>query len=183
MPKGGCQQTLRLVSHHLSECDACRSLCARWQKMEDLLIESKRWLDELTCHSAIDRSQLLTQRARPLTANRVRLLRPLWAAAAVLLLAIAGASALFLKGREFKGRDNLATPMTPMAAAASSQTVQELAEVLCRHEAPSPELPYAPAAFTHESFFTTSLQQYLEPEDTIKTIAELTANLTRREET
>ena len=184
MPKGGCEQTLHRVSDHLSECEACREICASWQKMEEVLIGSKLWLDKIALPTPMSETPILAQTV-PQPSRQLLRLRPALAGAVVLLLAIASASALFLRGRDTKGRDGPGIPMTPkeMAAATSSQTLRELAEVLRRHETPSLELPYGPAAFTYEPFVPATLRQYtLEPEDTLRTIAVSKLNLTRREE-
>jgi predicted anti-sigma-YlaC factor YlaD len=180
MPKGGCEKTFRLVSDHLSECEACRSLHADLQEMDELLIESKAWFDKVAHESRISRSRIRTQWAA-LARRRAWRLRAVWAGATALLLVVAGAVALLLNGRGTRSPGDLGTPapcrVTPSA------TLEELAEVLCRYQVPFSELPYAADAFAHEPYYPTSLQQIIEPEDTLTALARTTLNLTRRDET
>ena len=184
MPECDCEETLRVVSEHLSECEACGALHAGLQRMERAFLKSEFQADEMARRSRIARSPLLKKICTP-AKRRAWRLRPVLAGAAVFLLAIGGTSALLLRGGGIKGPGNRGTAMTTKvtAAAAPSQTLEELAEVVYQYEAPSLELPYSPDILSGESFFPTTIQQYLEPGDTIEMIAEATVNLTRREET
>jgi hypothetical protein len=150
MPKGGCEQTFRQVSEHLSECEECRKLRADFRKIEEGLMARKLRLDHIASRTRISKGRVFTEIAKTPQTKRAWFLRPAWAGAVAFVLIAAGT----------------------------------LAEVLCRHEAPSPELPYSPDTFTHEPFFPASQQEYtLQPDDTLTMIAESTINLTRREET
>ncbi len=183
MTKGDCEETFRRVSEHLSQCEGCRNLKADIQKIERRLIARKFQLDGIASRVPMDRGQLLARvAATPLT-QRPRFLRAAWAGAAAFALFLAVAAAFLLSGRDGKTR-HLGTPMPTRVTtgAAPSETLNELAKVLCRHEAPSPDVPYTPEAFGYEPFYP-SIRQYLEPEDTLRTVAQTTINLTRRDET
>lgn len=183
MPKGGNERTPRSLAEHLSECESCRRLHAGMQRLEGMLASSKVWLDEVARCFPLRDKRVLTEQPAP-SKSRLRRLIPVWAGVAALILVTAGAPFLLLREEDIKAPDDLGTPMTTEAAATSSQILEELAEVLCRHKSPSLELPYSPAAFTYEPVFPQSFQQYtLEPEDTLGSIAESIINLTRRNET
>jgi len=175
----------RSVSKHLSECQDCKSLYAASEKVDRVFAEEQLRLVTLASQSQTGKHGVFAEISSPPPRRALWCLRPLWTGAAAILLAIAGASAFYLlKGRGDKGPDNVGTPMTTwsMAAAASSETVRELAEVVRRHEAPSPELPYTPPA--RDSFVPGLLQRtVMESEDTLSMILGSRTRLTRREET
>lgn len=189
MPKGGCEETLRLVSEHLSECEGCRSFHAGLQKMEKLLSGRKLRLDELARQSPISKSRILEGIA-PAPARRARRLRPVWAgAAAILLVAIAGAAALLLrdKGTEPKVAVVFDTPTPPitraMASAASDRTLMKLAELAERYEAPPPKLLSGPPASPRRPAVPRLLEKCsLQSEKTLRAIAQSRTNLTWRNE-
>ena len=189
MPKGGCEETLRLVSEHLSECDACRSLHAGLRKMEQALTGRKDRLDEIAGRSPISKSRILAALG-PLPAKRTWRLRPAWAGAAVLLLVvIAGAIALFRpkRGAETEVAATYDTPAPPitraMAVAASSRTLRRLAEVAQRYEAPPPKLLSGPPASPRGPAVPRLLEKcLLESEKTLRAIAQSKTNLTWRSE-
>jgi hypothetical protein len=165
MPKRGCEETLRMVFDHLSQCEACKGLHADLQEMDDLLIESKAWLDKLAHQSHISRSQIITQMGL-LARRRARRLRAVWAGAAAFLLVIAGAALFFPfdKGGHAPLRAPAAATRTPavtraMAAASSSRTLLGVAEVLRRREAPSLELAPAPRLLVRKSLAPPFLRQ------------------------
>jgi len=189
MPKGGCEETLRLVSEHLSECEGCRGFHADLQKMEELLSKRKLRLTEIARHSPIRKSRIMAGIAS-LPKRRAWRLRPVWAgAAAILLVAIAGAAALLLreKGTEPKVTFVPDTPTPPitraMAAAASSRTLMKLAEAAQRYEAPPPKLLSGPPASPGGPAVPRLLEKcLLESEKTLRAIAQSRTNLTWRNE-
>lgn len=186
-PEENDEKVFHLVSEHLSECEACRSLYTASQRVAKGLCEEKRRLAEIVSGSQAGRSRILAEIAESRPAKRAWRLRPLWAgAAALLLLAMVGVSAILFTGRDGNGPDNVGSPMTTwsMAAAASSETVRELAEVLGRHEAPPLGLPYTPPPVPDEPLFPRLLQRCSrESQDTLKMIARSKTSLTRREGT
>lgn len=188
MPEGKEEEVLAMISQHLSECEACRKLEEVSRKLERALVGEKLLLDEIALHRRMCKSRFLADIA-PQPKRRARRLRAAWAGGVVLVLAIAGASALyFLRGGNGQPRGRLlfSAPRVTraMAAAASSQTLHDLAEVVQRHQAPSFELPYTPPALKREPIFPRFLQQCtLESDDTLRTIVQPKTNLTRREET
>lgn len=181
MSKGGCEETFRQMAAHLSECEGCRRFFAHFQRIEQGLEARKLQLDSIAGRTEISRRRVWTEIAKIPQAKRAWFLRPAWAGTTAFVLLVAGAVALFLNGRGIKSPGDLGTPMTSRVM--PSGILEELAEVLCRHEVPSPELPYAADAFTYEPLYPTSLQQVIEPEDTLTALAQTTLNLTRREET
>ena len=188
MPEGKEEEVLGTVSEHLSQCDGCRKLLEVSRKLDRALVGEKLLLDEIARHSRVRKSRVLAEIA-PQPKRRAWRLRAAWAGAAVLVLAIAGASALyFLRGENGPPRRHIpfSAPRVTraMAAAASSESLHELAEAVGRHEAPSFELPYTPRASARESFVPRLLQECtLESEETPSMIVESRTNLTGREET
>lgn len=165
MPKGGCEQTLRLVSDHLSRCEACRSLHAGWHKMEEVLTGSKLWLDEVARRSSISKSRIFAERAT-LAKRPPWRLRPVWAGAAALLLVIGVAAVFFLFDKGGHAPPTVRPPVTripavtqAMAAESSSRTLLGVAEVLRRREAPSLGVPYTPRSLPRESFVPRFLRR------------------------
>jgi len=187
-PEGKEEDVLGTISQHLSQCEACRKLHQLSLKLDQALVGETLFLDEIARNSRMSKSRVLAEIASQ-PKRRAWRLRAAWAGAAVLLLAIAGASALyFLRGENGQPRQRLqfSAPRVTraMAAAASSQTLRELTEVTCRHEAPSFELPYTPPPLRSESLFPRLLQECtLESEETLSVIVQSKTNLTRREET
>ncbi len=189
MPKGGCEETLRLVSEHLSECEGCRGFHADLQKMEELLSKRKLRLGEIARHSPISKSRIMEGIA-PVAARRAWRLRPVWAGAMVILLVvIAGAAALLLreKGTEPKVAVVFDRPTPPitraMASAASDRTLRNLAEVAQRYEAPPPKLLSGPPASPRGPAVPRLLEKcLLESEKTLRAIAQSRTNLTWRSE-
>ena len=165
MPKGGCEETLRMVSDHLSECEVCKSLRADLQEMDEALIASEAWFDEVARESRISRSRIITQMA-PLARRRAWRLRALWAGAAAILLVIAGAAVflLFDKGGHVPTAVRPRVTQAPlvtraMAAASSSRTLLRVADVVSRREAPSLGLLSMSQQPRRESFFPPFLRQ------------------------
>ncbi len=189
MPKGGDEKTLRLVSEHLSGCEACRGFHADLQKMEELLNGSRLRLDELARHSPISKSRVLEGIA-PLPTRRAWRLRPMWAgAAAILLVVIAVAAALLLRERGSKPKvvivhDSSKPAITrAMASAASTRTLMKLAEVAQRYEAPPPKLLSGPPASPGGPAVPRLLEKcLLESEKTLRAIAQSRTNLVWRNE-
>jgi len=178
----------RSILDHLSECQDCKSLYLASQKVDRVFAEEQLRLVRLSGQSWAGKQQMLEEIGGLPSRRVIPRLRPLWAgAAAVLLLAAAAASVFYIiGGRGDKGRDNVGTPMTTwsMAAAASRETVREVAEVVRRHEAPFPSLPYTPPEYASESFVPGLLQRTVrESEDTLSMILGSRTRLTRREET
>jgi len=188
VPEGKEEEVFRMISQHLSQCEACRKLHELSRKLDRALVGEKFLLDEIVRHSRMRKSRVLAEIA-PQPKRRAWGFHPAWAGAAVLLLAIAGASALyFLRGENGQPRRHIPFPPSgvtqAIAVAASSQTVRELAEVACRHQAPPFELPYTPPSSEPESFVPRLLQQCtLQSEETLSMMVESKTNLTRREET
>ncbi len=184
MPKGGCEETLSQIAAHLSECEECRELHADFRRIETGLEVRKLQLDAIAIRTPLRRTRGGTEITGAPQRKRSWFLRPAWAAAATFVLVAAGVAAFLLSGRGTKAPADAGAPMTirAMTEAVPSATLEQLAEVLHRHEAPSSGLPYATDAFEHELFYP-SIQQYLEPEDTLTTLAQTTVNMTRRDET
>lgn len=166
MPKGGCEETLCMVSDHLAKCEACGSLHADLQEMDELLIESRVWFDEVAREDRTSKSRIVTQSA-PEAKRQAWRLRAVWAGAAAILLVIAGAAGLFLFDKGGRVPPTVHPPVAQaplvtraMAAASSSRTLLGVAEVvLRRREAPSLELPPAPRLLARESFTPPFLRQ------------------------
>ncbi len=165
LPECKREQTLRLISEHLSECEACKSVHARLEKMEAILLRSKFQVNELARQSRMSQSRVIAQMA-PLAKGRARRLRAVWAGAAALLLAIAGAALFF----PFDRGDHVAPTVRPpvtrtpavtlaLAAESSSHTLRGVAEVLRRREAPSLGLPHVRPSLAPESFTPPFLRQ------------------------
>ena len=184
MPKGDCEESLSQVAAHLSECEECRRLFANFQRIEQGLEARKLQLESIASRVEISRSRIWTEIAKIPHARRAWFLRPAWAGAVAFLLLLAGAATLLLNERGIRSPGDPGARTTPrvMTEAAPSATLEQLAQVLRRHEAPSSGLPYALDAFEHEPFYP-GIQQYLEPEDTLTTLAQTTVNMTRRNET
>lgn len=187
MPRGGSEETLRRISPHLSECDACREIHAGFRKIEESLLERKRQLDGIARRTPMHKPQILAEPLRPGAMRKAWLRRPLWASVAAFLLVVAAGSAVLLTTRQPTGPDvsRSSAPLTQDRAtlALSSQTLKELAEVVARYEVASVGLPYAVEAVAREPLFPASIEQFIEPADTFKGIAESTIKLTRRHET
>jgi hypothetical protein len=187
MPRGGSEETLRRISPHLSKCEGCREIHAGLRKIEEVLLERKRQLDGVASRAAMHKARILAELLRPGAMRKAWLRRPLWASVAALLFVVVAGSALLLTTRKLTGPD-VSRPSTPMTAdratlALSSQTLNELAEVVARYEVASVGLPYAVEAVAHEPLFPASVQKYIEPAGTLRGIAESTIKLTRRHET
>jgi hypothetical protein len=188
MPKGGCQETLRQVSGHLSECESCRKWHAGVRRVEKLLEGRKARLDEIARHSRMSTAGILAGVPAP-PAKRAWRFRPAWAGAVVLLLLAAGAVAFFLTGRGSKPKATVThdTP-TPRitqatAAAASSRTLRDLAEVAQRYEAPPPKVFHAPPPFPREPYVPRLLEECrLKSTETLRAIAQVQITGTRRNE-
>jgi len=189
MPKEVGEERQRLVSDHLSECEACRRLHAGLQKVDEVLAGSKVWLDEVACVSRMSKSRI---RARMVSREETRRwrLRPLWAgAAAILIVVIAGFSVLFLfpRGGDKETRNDieLSAPGVTQAkmAEASSQTLDGFAEAVSRYEAPSLDLSYKRPVLPRDSYVPRVLQESrLQSGNTLRTIAESSTRLLRRSE-
>jgi hypothetical protein len=152
--------------------------------MERTLERRKLQLDAIAVQSRLRRNRVLTEIVGPPQREHSWFLRHAWAAAATFALVAAAAVAFLLRGRDTNSPADAGAPMTirAMTEAVPSATLEQLAQVLHRHEAPSSGLPYAPDAFEHEPFYP-SIQPYLEPEDTLTTLAQTTIKMTRRDET
>ena len=165
MPKGGCEETLRSVSDHLSECEACRRLHADLEEMDEVLNEGKAWFEEVARETCISRSRIITQLA-PSARRGAWHLRAVWAGAAAILLVVAGAAVLLRFDRGGHAPLTVHPPATrtptvtrAMAAASSARTLLGVAEILTRREAPALELPPAPRSLAGESFTPPFLRQ------------------------
>jgi hypothetical protein len=166
MPKGGCEETLRIVSDHLTECEECRRLHADLEEMDKVLNESEAWFEKVARETCISRSRIITQLS-PSARRRAWRLRAVWVGAAAILLVIAGSAVLLRSDRGGLAPLTVHPPGTrmptvtrAMAAASSSRTLLGVAEVLLRRrEAPSLELPPAPRSLARESFTPPFLRQ------------------------
>jgi len=187
MPKGSGEKIFSRISQHLSECEPCREIHASFTKVESALVARKRQLDDIASRTAIQRAGVPSKTARSTVARKAWLFRPAWASVAAFLAMVAAGSTLFLTTRQppRQGDSHMSARLTPERPApiVSSQTIKELAEVVCRHEVALSELPYAPEAVAHEPLFPSSVQKYIEPAGTLRAIAESTIKLTRRHET
>jgi predicted anti-sigma-YlaC factor YlaD len=150
MPKGGCEETLRLISDHLTECQACRDLLAVSQKAEEVFAARKVVLDEIAERDPVSRDPLLSGIEQQL-ARRAWRPRVAWAGAAAavsLLLAVAAIFYFGGNGQRPPAPTSPRTPSTPvtraMAEKAASSVLEKLAEVEVRYEAPPPRLLAGP---------------------------------------
>jgi hypothetical protein len=177
------------VLDHLTECERCRRLYATCRKIDQTLAEEKIRLLASVGQAGAGKEGILTEIVSSSPRRDLRRLRPAWAGAIVLLLGVAGASAVYFLKRGGAGPQEHVKPSAPqvthaVAAEASYETLREFAEVVRRHQAPSPELPYTPPMPARESFVPGLLQQTVaESEDTLSMIVGSTTRLTRRQET
>jgi hypothetical protein len=160
------QRSRRVVSEHLSECEACRAFHARFQKLESILIRSKLQVGEMARQSRMRQSRVIVE-TTSLARKRAWCLRPVPAGVGAALLAIAGAVvfALFNEGSRVPSTARPPLTRTPMvtramAAERSSRTLLGVAEVLRRREAPSLGVPYTPPPLPGESFYPQLAHQF-----------------------
>jgi hypothetical protein len=158
MPKGGCEDTIRQVSRHLSGCEECRKVHAEVQKMDEALVGSPTRFEEAARRSESGKIRMLSEIAESRPAKGIGRARLAWAGAGIAILALAGGAALYLfTGRKEQPSQHLLSfpPRVThaMAVAARSEALQGLAETMCRHQAPSFELPYTPPTFASEALF------------------------------
>jgi anti-sigma factor RsiW len=151
-PKGECEETADLIAEHLRGCEACAALNASWQRIEQNLTESKRWLDELASNTVLSSRPVLVEARKP-ARGRIPLLIPLGAGAvAALVLIVLGALSLFRPKEDTSPRrveaPRIAIPTVSRqsAARASSQTLHQLVEVAYRYEAAPFTPPMPPQA-------------------------------------
>jgi len=181
-------ETRRRVSEHLSGCSACRRLYACSQGLEAVFLSEKLRLRGLASRTQAGKNRVFAEIARYGCAKPARRFRVAWAGAA-LLLAMATVSVIALfRDRQQKEPAIVRTAVPrvtqPVAAAASSQTVHALAEVVGRHKAPTLELPYSAPTFWSDSFVPQLFRQStLQSAETLTTVIEARTNLTRRNET
>jgi hypothetical protein len=187
MPEHNLEEIPRVVSEHLSECEACNSLYAGLQEMEEELIGSGPWFEEMARDSQLRKSTFLTE-MDSLTKRRAWRLRCVWAgAAATLVLAIAGAVALFLPKRDTEPQVAV-SPEPPKrvvnratASADSFRILRKLAEVELSYEAPPFTFPDAPPKFSPDPSVPRLLQKSLsDSERTLRKMAESSIKLTGR---
>ena len=188
MPEDEEEKTRRAISEHLSRCRACRELLAISRNLDEALAGERHLLDEIALHSRARRRGVLAEKALQ-PERRAWRWRPAWVGAAVLVLAIAGASAVYFLTRGNgppPGRPLVSAPKVTRATAgaARSEALHDLAAAMCRHEAPPFEFPYTPPASAPDFLLPRLLQRCaLESEETLAMMVESKANLTRRDET
>lgn len=158
MPKGGCEETLRQIADHLSECEACRRVHAEVQNMDEVLIPSTIRFDEAARRSESGKDRILTDITESRQAKPIGRPRLAWASAGIAILAMAGGAALYFLtvGKEQPAERLLSFPPQvthAMAVAARSEALHGLAETMSRHQAPSFELPYTPLTLAPEALF------------------------------
>jgi len=151
MPKGGCEETMGLISGHLAKCGVCRELLAVSQRVEETFAARKVVLDEIAERHPISEDSILAGIEQP-SARRAWRPRIAWAGAAaiVALLFAVAAFHYYLGGNG----DRAPVPVSPrissppvtrtMAEAAASSILEKLAEVELRYEAPPPRLLSGP---------------------------------------
>jgi len=189
VPEGDLEGSQRAVYEHLAECQRCRRLLAVSRRLERSLSAERLRLMEMVGLSREPKSRLTMRIGGLAPARRGRRFRAAWAGAAGLALAMAGVSAAYLlRGRDGespRGCGSAALIVTrATAAASSSATLQHLAEVMQRKQAPFTELPYKPPAYPREPLLPPFLEQCaLESEETLRTMIESKTKLIRREET
>lgn len=178
MPKGGCEETLRRISRHLSECEACRSVHAEVQKMDEVLIPSTTRFDEAARRIESGKCRILADIAESRQAKRIGRPRLTWAGAAIAILALAGGAAVYFLtgGKEQPAERLLSFPPRvthAMAVAARSEALHGLAETMSRHPAPSFELPYTPPTFAPEALFPQlRVESTLQSEEIVRIIVQ-----------
>ncbi len=185
-----CGRMLGIVTEHLSECEECRSLHESSQKLERILFKEKVRLAELAEHGRAIKNRIFVETTRQPLRRPVSARRLVWAgAAAVVVVAIAAWTVVYLLGgggRESQDRFRLPGPAVTHegAAAASRETLGELAAAVSRHETRSAELPYTAPVIPRESFVPGLLQRTaVDSRDTLSMILDSKTKLTRREET
>ncbi len=166
------ERTRRMISEHLSECEACRALHARLQKLESILIRSKLQVGEMARQSRTSQSRIIVERTS-LARKRAWCLRPVPAGVAATLLVIAGAVVFVLFNQGGRVPPMASPPITrtptvtrAMASESSSRTLLGVAEILRRREAPSLGVPYAPPPIPRESFYPRLAHQSALESDT-----------------
>ena len=187
MPRGGCDETLRLISDHLTECQACRDLLAVSQKAEEVFAARRVVLDEIAERDPVSRDRLLTgvEQQPPRRFWRPRLAWAGAAAAVSLLLAVAAIFYLGGDGKHPPAPISPRSPSTPVTRAvaeeAASSILEKLAEVQQRYEAPPPKPlagpPEVPWEFPRSRLYE---QCSLASARTLARIAESQTNLTWR---
>jgi hypothetical protein len=181
-------ETNRRLSEHLSICTTCSRLCRCAERLDGLFISEKLRLERFGYDIQAGKNRVLSELARSGAVKGVKRLRVAWAGAVLLLaLGIFGAVAIFPGGKDRKpavARVPSPRVTQSVAAAASLETVREVAQVIGRNRAPSLELPYSPARFSPAPFVPGLLNQCaLQSAETLAIAIESKTNLTRRNET
>lgn len=188
MPKGASEESQRLVSEHLSECQVCRELHDGLQKMDEVLTGSKLWLDEFAQKNPMSKNQIPSP-TMPESVTRRWRARPVWAyAALMLLLAVAVVVVYFQRDsvedtRKAEDSPSALKVTRAMVETASSQTLNELVEAASRHEAPFLEPSHKQSSVLKDPYIPRLLQECrLRSGDTLRAFAQSSTDILTRGE-
>jgi len=187
MPKGGCDETLRMIYGHLLECERCRQLAAVSQRVERSLAIRKLRLNEIAERDPITKDRIFagTERSPIRRACWPRALRAGAAAGIALLLAVAAVHYLGDNGKPpltpVPPRPRLPVVTRAMAEEASCGILERLARAELRHQPPPLRLPSGPPEAPWEPPRSRLFEKCsLDSARTLVRIAESQTNLTWR---